>query len=114
MAITLAVRALPRWIAAESELQYPCASRSPRDIDPALGEQVLDIPEAGGEANIKPHRGPDDHRGNWRHKWIEVIRHRTGRTETHYGSRDIAVGGSGEEVCFARQRPVVQDQAQLV
>jgi hypothetical protein len=34
------------------ELQYPPPHRLVGDIQPALGEQILDIAEAEGEANI--------------------------------------------------------------
>jgi hypothetical protein len=39
------------------ELQYPTPHRIVGDIQTALGEQILDIPQAEGEASIEPHPG---------------------------------------------------------
>jgi hypothetical protein len=45
-----------------SELQNPAPHRLVGDIQPALGEQILDITKAEGEAKIEPNRVPDDGR----------------------------------------------------
>jgi hypothetical protein len=44
------------------ELQHPTPDRFIGDIQPALGEQILDIAEAEGEAKVQPYRMPDDNR----------------------------------------------------
>ena len=42
------------------ELQHPAPDRFVGDVQSALGEQILDIAEAEGEAKVQPHRMPDD------------------------------------------------------
>jgi class 3 adenylate cyclase len=42
------------------ELQHPSPDCLIRDIQPALGQQILDVTEAEGEAKVQPHRVPDD------------------------------------------------------
>jgi hypothetical protein len=42
------------------ELQHPSPDCLIGDIQPALGQQILDIAEAEGEAKVQPHRVPDD------------------------------------------------------
>ena len=42
------------------ELQHPSSNRFIGDVQPALGEQILDIAEAQGEAKVQPHRVSDD------------------------------------------------------
>jgi len=42
------------------ELQDPPPHGFVGDIQPALGEQILDITETEGEANIKPNGVPND------------------------------------------------------
>jgi hypothetical protein len=42
------------------ELQDPSPHRFIGDIHPALGEQILDVAEAEGEAKVQPYRMPDD------------------------------------------------------
>ena len=42
------------------ELQHPSPDRFIGDIQPALGQQILDIAKAEGEAKVQPHRMPDD------------------------------------------------------
>ena len=42
------------------ELQHPTPDRFIGDIQPALGEQILDVAEAEGEAKVQPYRMPDD------------------------------------------------------
>ena len=42
------------------ELQDPSPDCLIGDIQPALGQQILDIAEAEGEARVQPHRMPDD------------------------------------------------------
>ena len=42
------------------ELQHPSPYRFIGDIQPTLGQQILDIAEAEGEAKVQPHRMPDD------------------------------------------------------
>jgi hypothetical protein len=42
-----------------TELQRPAADRLVADLDPALGQQLLDVPQAQGEAEIQPHRIAD-------------------------------------------------------
>ena len=42
------------------ELQHPTPDRFIRDIQPPLGEQILDVAEAEGEAKVQPYRMPDD------------------------------------------------------
>jgi hypothetical protein len=43
-----------------TEFQHPSPDGLVGDLDAALGEQLLDIPEAQGEAEIEPHGVPDD------------------------------------------------------
>jgi hypothetical protein len=45
------------------ELDNPSPHRFVGDVQPALGEQILDIPEAKREAKIEPHGMSDDCRG---------------------------------------------------
>src|SRR5215469_12048254 len=60
--------ARPRTAAAQpscnhrSELQHPTPDRFIGNIEPALGEQFLDVAIAQGETQIKPDRVLDDHR----------------------------------------------------
>jgi CheY-like chemotaxis protein len=42
------------------ELQHPSSDRFIGDVQPALGQQIFDIAEAGGKAKIQPHGVPDD------------------------------------------------------
>jgi hypothetical protein len=42
------------------ELQHPSPDCLIGDVQPALGEQILDIAEAEGEAKVQPHRMSDD------------------------------------------------------
>ena len=42
-----------------TELVGPAAHRFIADIDPAFGEHVLDVAQAGGEAEVEPDRQPD-------------------------------------------------------
>jgi hypothetical protein len=42
------------------ELQHPSPDRFIGDIQPALGQQILDIAEAESEAKVQPHPIPDD------------------------------------------------------
>jgi hypothetical protein len=42
------------------ELQHPSPYRFIGDIQPALGEQILDIAEAEGQAKVQPNRMSDD------------------------------------------------------
>jgi hypothetical protein len=42
------------------ELQHPSPYRFIGDIQPALGQQILDIAEAESEAKVQPHRMSDD------------------------------------------------------
>ena len=42
------------------ELQHPSSNRFIGDVQPALGQQILDIAEAEGKAKIQPHGVPDD------------------------------------------------------
>jgi hypothetical protein len=42
------------------ELQHPSSNRFIGDVQPALGEQILDIAEAQGEAKVQPHRVSND------------------------------------------------------
>ena len=42
------------------ELQHRSSNRFIGDVQPALGEQILDIAEAQGEAKVQPHRVSDD------------------------------------------------------
>jgi hypothetical protein len=42
------------------ELQHPSPDRLVGEVQPELGEQILDIAEAQGEAKIQPHRVSDD------------------------------------------------------
>jgi hypothetical protein len=42
------------------ELQHPTPDRFVGDVQPALGEQILDVAEAEGEAKVQPYRMPDD------------------------------------------------------
>jgi hypothetical protein len=44
------------------ELQNPSLHRFVGDIQPALGEQILDITKAEGETKVEPHGAPDDRR----------------------------------------------------
>ena len=55
-----------------SELQHPASDRLVGDIQPTLGEQILDITEAEGEANIEPNGVPNDRReiGDERTRWL--------------------------------------------
>ena len=46
-----------------AELQHPSSDRLVGEVQPALGEQILDIAEAQGEAKVQPHRVSDDVRG---------------------------------------------------
>ena len=56
------------------ELQHPSSNRFIGDVQPALGEQILDIAEAQGEAKVQPHRVSDDVGGNrWRANAIVII-----------------------------------------
>jgi hypothetical protein len=43
-----------------SKLQDPSPDRFIGDIQPALGQQILDIAKAEGEVNVQPNRMPDD------------------------------------------------------
>ena len=43
-----------------SKLQHPTPDCFIGDIHPALGEQILDVAEAEGEAKVQPYRMPDD------------------------------------------------------
>ena len=43
-----------------SELQHPSSDRFIGDVQPAFGQQIFDIAEAEGEAEIQPNRVPDD------------------------------------------------------
>jgi hypothetical protein len=67
--IEMPVRSWARAMAAKlsskqrSELQHPASDRLVGDIQPALGEQILDITEAECESNIEPHSVPNDRRG---------------------------------------------------
>src|SRR5436189_16725 len=45
------------------EFQHPAAHRLVRDIEPALGEKLLDIAVAQGEPEIQPDGVLDDDRG---------------------------------------------------
>jgi hypothetical protein len=45
-----------------AKLQHPASDRLVGDIQPALGEQILDITESEGEANIEPNGVPNDRR----------------------------------------------------
>jgi hypothetical protein len=50
-----------------AELQHPSAHRFVGDIEPAFGQQFLDIAVAQGEPEIQPNRVLDDPGGNrWR------------------------------------------------
>jgi hypothetical protein len=42
------------------ELQHPTPDRFVGDVHPALGEQILDVAEAEGQAKVQPYRVPDD------------------------------------------------------
>ena len=42
------------------ELQHPSPDRLVGEVQPALGEQILDIAEAQREAKVQPHRVSDD------------------------------------------------------
>ena len=44
------------------ELQHPTPDRFVGDVHPALGQQILDVAEAEGEAKVQPYRMPDDFR----------------------------------------------------
>jgi hypothetical protein len=64
-----------------AELDRPAADSFPADVDPAFGEQFLDVPHAQREPEIQPHRLADG--GNrWRLKdmgdcapvWLEFTR----------------------------------------
>jgi hypothetical protein len=46
-----------------AELQHLSSDRLVGEVQPALGEQILDIAEAQGEAKVQPHRVSDDVRG---------------------------------------------------
>ncbi len=52
----------PPELASETrtELQHPAPDRLVRDVQPALGEKVLDIPEAEREPEIQPDGVSDD------------------------------------------------------
>jgi hypothetical protein len=42
------------------ELQHPTPDRFIGDLQPALGQQILDIAEAEGEAKVQPYCMPDN------------------------------------------------------
>ena len=42
------------------KLEHPSPHRLVGEVQPPLGEQILDIAEAEGEAKVQPHRMPDD------------------------------------------------------
>ena len=42
------------------ELQHPTPDHFVGDVQPALGEQILDVAEAEGEAKVQPYCMPDD------------------------------------------------------
>ena len=42
------------------ELQHPTPDCFVGDLQPVLGEQILDVAEAEGEAKVQPYRMPDD------------------------------------------------------
>jgi hypothetical protein len=42
------------------ELQHPSSDRFIGDVHPLLGQQIFDIAEAEGKANVQPHGVPDD------------------------------------------------------
>jgi hypothetical protein len=42
------------------ELQHTTPDRFIGDVQPALGQQILDVAEAEGEAKVQPHRMADD------------------------------------------------------
>src|SRR6516162_7580897 len=60
--------ARPRTVTAEpsrdhrSEFQHPTPDGFIGDVKPPLGEELLDVPIAQGEAQIEPNRMLDDHR----------------------------------------------------
>ena len=64
--IELPLRGWPMTSAAKlpgeqrPELQHPTPDRFVGDVQPALGEQILDVAEAEGEAKVQPYRMPDD------------------------------------------------------
>ena len=43
-----------------AEFQHPSPDGLVGEVQPALGEQILDIAEAQGEAKVQPHRVSDD------------------------------------------------------
>jgi len=42
------------------ELEHPAPDRLVGDLEPTLGEQVLDVAKAQREAKVQPDRVPDD------------------------------------------------------
>ena len=63
------------------ERQAPLADRLVRDVDAALGEEVLDVPKTEAEPVVQPHRVTDDFRresGRWcadSARWASSGRH---------------------------------------
>src|SRR6266849_2814540 len=61
---------------SRSKLQHPSTDGLVTDLQPALRQQILDITEAQGEAQVEPDRVADH---NWR-KAVAGVRHRLHRS----------------------------------
>jgi hypothetical protein len=46
---------------ARAKLGHPAADALVRDLDAALGQQLLNVPETQGETQVEPDRMADDH-----------------------------------------------------